>query len=106
MSWSIHVETDKDVSEADIDVIVAGMPDWMTTKGHGAWFKGSKQQWGWSLAVDVHKPEPNGCSTPRSIWCGGSCSISGQVAERFCEEFARMIAARLGCKATPTPMSV
>ena len=95
MSWGIDISTDKDITEADIDAIVVEMPPWMKDK-FGGRMKGTKQSWGWSLTVDVHAPSvwPN-----RRISCGGSCGISGNVAEPFCQEFARMIEKRLNCNA-------
>jgi hypothetical protein len=79
MGWDIILTTNKDVTEKDVDRIVSKLPEWML----GPF--GGKQDWGWSLACDVH------LDSPRKIRCGGSCGISGQIAEGFCEAFARRL---------------
>jgi len=92
MSWSIQISTDRGVTNSDIDAIVKELPDDLKRP-----FGGSKQSWGWSCAVDVS------CigryvNDNRKISLSGSCSISGNVAEFFANEFARLIRKRLGCK--------
>jgi hypothetical protein len=93
MGWSVTLTTDRDVTESDMDKIVSELPQWM--QGFGR----AKQEWGYSLAADVRR------DSPREVRCSGSCSISGKMAEGFCEAFARRLE-HIGCKVVIGDMSV
>jgi len=99
MSWSIYIKTDKKMTESDIDKVVAELPDKFKDKCNGA-MKGSKQPWGWSLAVDVH------LDNSKQIWCSGSCGISGYIAEEFCKYFAKALEKQLECKTAVGKMTI
>ena len=71
----------------------------MKNKFNGS-IKGSKQKWGWSLAVDVRMVDS------KTIGCSGSCSMSGPIAEKFCKEFAKMLSDKLRCKVKVSKMRV
>jgi hypothetical protein len=94
MGWDITLTTDKDVTEADMDEIVSGLPEWM----RGPFY--SKQSWGYSLSTDVR------LESPRKVRCSGSCSISGKIAEEFCREFAQMLKRQVGGRVRVGKMSV
>jgi hypothetical protein len=100
MSWSITIGTDKDVTDEDIALVVFYLPSKFRDKCNGA-MRGSRQSWGWSLAVDVQAIQ-----NPREVVCSGSCGISGNIAEEFCEEFAKLISKHLNCIAKVGRMSV
>lgn len=94
MGWDVTLTTDRDVTPADMDKIVDELPQWM----RGDWPK-PKQQWGYSLAADLR------LDSPRKVRCSGSCSISGKIAEGFCEAMARRLE-HIGCKVVIGEMSV
>ena len=81
MGWNINITTEKDVSENDIEEIIADLPE---TLSHGF----GKQQWGWSLAVDLRLRDA------REIGLSGSYGMSGKIAEGFAEAFARRLEKR------------
>ena len=80
MSYSIDITFDKEITESELDEVLSGLPEWASPK-----WKGGKQFWGWSLASDVW------LSSPRKVVCSGSCSISGDVAEKFSREVAKAL---------------
>ena len=53
MGWSIKLTADKEIAENDIDEIVNS-----DKYNYNDRFT-SKQSWGWSTRVDIHKPEKN-----------------------------------------------
>lgn len=78
MGWNIDIKTDRDISEADVEEIIARLPK-RFKDGAG------RQSWGWSLAVDLR------LRGPREIGLSGSFSMSGEIAEGFAEAFARRL---------------
>ena len=80
MSWGIDLVTDKDVPEATIDEICSDLPEWML----GPF--GSKQPWGWSLAVDLWLDSPR----PKTVILTGA-GFSRNAAPQFAEAFARRL---------------
>jgi len=101
MSWNIDIKSDESFSESQVDAVVATMPKWMTSKLGVV--DGSKQERGWSLAVDVQKPN---AWLSKIILCSGSCSISGYIAEDFCKYFAKQLASLLGCRVVTGSMHI
>lgn len=84
MGWSIHIKTDKPITESVVESVIADLPASMR-EGHGY---GGKQNWGWSLAVDVS------IFKPQELLLSGSFGMSGQIAEGFAEAFARRLEKR------------
>lgn len=99
MSWSIYITATKKITESDIDKVVSELPTKFKDKFNGA-MKGTKQSWGWSLAVDLR------LNSYRRILCSGSCGISGCIAEEFCDHFSKELAKHLDCKVKVWKMSV
>jgi hypothetical protein len=91
MGWDVDIRTYKDVTEAVVDDIVQEIIASGDREMIG-FFGGSKQEWGWSLGVDLS------LVSPRKLHCSGSCSISGRYAERWCDDFILMLNER-GIKA-------
>lgn len=81
MSWGIDLDTDKDMTQELVDDICSQLPMWM--RG----LVGSKQEWGWSLAVDLR------FSPPRRIALSGA-GFSRDISNGFSEAFARRLEQR------------
>lgn len=81
MGWNIDLQTDKPMTEMVIEEVIAELPASLQ-QGFG------KQQWGWSLAVDVR------LNNPRELGLSGSYGISGKIAECAAKEFAHRLEMR------------
>ena len=79
MSWSINLTSDKDIEESQIDSIVAALPKHL--KGY---FGGSnqRQEWGWSVCVDINKPGDIFKGDKRCMYISGA-AFSGNVAHEM-----------------------
>jgi len=80
MGWDVDIRTYKDVTETIVDDIVKEIIASGDREMIG-FFGGLKQDWGWSLGVNLW------LESPRRLHCSGSCSISGRHAERWCKTF-------------------
>ena len=80
MGYSCHINSDREISESEIQTIVDNIPN--TFKGFicslGA---DPKQSWGWSLACDIRLP------TGKEVVVSGSYTASGSIAESFINHF-------------------
>lgn len=72
MGWSITLNSNKEISEEEVDRIVEQLPGEFLL---GGFMEPSKQDWGWSTAIDI--------SNPRGaiLNLSGSYSMSGNIAE-------------------------
>ena len=86
MGWNINLTLDKDVSEDIVDEICSSLPEDMRRP------VGAKQEWGWSLAVDLRYRDS------RLIGLSGSYGISGHIAQNWAERFADLLRKRTDCK--------
>lgn len=68
MGYSCHITSDKEITEAELDIICANVPEELKSFFPGC----EKQSWGWSLACDIQKPQGN------TMYFRGSYSISGE----------------------------
>jgi hypothetical protein len=78
MGWSIDIESDREISESEIDAIVRELPQPVL----GVF--PSRQAWGWSLGVDARL-------SGNTLSLSGSYSMSGRIAELAAEAFARRL---------------
>lgn len=70
MGWDCIINSNKEITESEIDSILELAPDELKSK-MGA----SKQSWGWHMATDVS------IEGPQSLCISGSWSLSGEKAE-------------------------
>lgn len=71
MGYSIDISSDKEITEAELDTIISNVPPEL-----GRYFPGKeKQDWGWSLACDLWKPQG------KKMRISGSYTVSGDKAE-------------------------
>ena len=91
MGWNIDLKTDKPMTEAVVEEVIAELPASLSS-GFG------KQEWGWSLAVDVR------LRNPQELGLSGSYGMSGKIAEGAAEAFARRLEKR-GFQVTCSEMS-
>lgn len=81
MGYSYHLESNKEITEAEVQEIVDQLPPGFRGAGVRSFGLNPNQSWGWSLACDVHKPHGT------SISIGGSHSMSGKEAPSFVQHF-------------------
>lgn len=87
MGWFIEFKSDRDIKEEEAQQIVDNLPSEYRYKGMfkpimGIW-ETSRQNWGWSAAVDINLPEGN------TITIGGSYGMSGDIADKFARYFKK-----------------
>lgn len=70
MGWSCTINSDQEITETEMDSILAMAPPELQSPLGLA-----RQSWGWLMATDVY------IKSPYSICIGGSWSISGEKAE-------------------------
>jgi hypothetical protein len=78
MGWSLQIESDKPISEQDVQKALDKIPEL-----HGDWGL-SKQSWGWSSSVDVNLPNKDGISIS-GAW------FSYDRAETFAQKFSAVL---------------
>jgi len=77
MGWSIVLTSDREISPEEVEAILIENGEYKGFMG----FK-PRQNWGWSVAVDVSNPEG------KRLRLGGSYGISGNIAESFADAMA------------------
>lgn len=86
MGWNINITTEKEISENEINSAISKLPENLS-RGAG------KQEWGWSLAVDVR------LRRPKEIGLSGSYGVSGKIAEHFSKTLAEILESQgIRCK--------
>lgn len=81
MGWNIKITTNKTVYEPILDQVLRSLR--MTFKPHGG-----RQEWGWSEAVDVRRPNR------RRIELSGAYSISGNIADNYADSLTELLKER------------
>lgn len=92
MGWNIELKAKKDITEKEVQTAVDALPKSLLGQFP------SRQQWGWSLAVDVYNPKAN------TLMLHGSYGMSGKIAEPAAEAIARQLE-KLGHEITVGEMS-
>ena len=77
MGYRIDIKLDKEINDFMIDKIVEFLPN--------EYVIGGKQPWGWSCASDMR------LSGSHTITISGSCSMSGQIVDRFMVHFIQLL---------------
>ncbi len=85
MGWSVTLESNKRITESEIQKIIDNLPENMYFCG----FEPSRQSWGWSCVNDVMLPEDN------CISIGGAYGVSedtrSDYIKRKLEEYGHVI---------------
>ena len=92
MGWNIELKSQKEITPQDVEKAVNALPKSLL----GSY--PSKQDWGWSIAVDVYNPKG------KTLMLHGSYGMSGKIAEPTAEAIARQLE-KLGHEITVGEMS-
>lgn len=86
MGWNISIKLEKPITEKKLETAICRLPR-KFKRGFG------RQQWGWSLAVDLRFPEPT------RVELSGSYGMSGRKAMPFAKAIGEQLT-RIGARPT------